>query len=159
MSWSWFLETLVGCGHMMFQILMIAIPLMIFVEFCKYWNIMEKCAPVFRPIMGFMGLPKEAVLPILAGLFFGLLYGAGVILQYAADGALQKKDMIGIAIFLVCCHSLFEDNMLFFTVGANVPLILGIRLVLAIFLTAFWFCFWGRNYKETTCNHEKEEIV
>lgn len=138
MSWIWLMDTLVRCGHAVWQILLIAVPLMIFVEFCKYWHIMEKTAPIFTPIMGFMGLPKEAVLPILAGLFFGIMYGAGVILQYAEEGQLQKRDMIGITIFLVTCHSFLEDHILFAAVGANVLLILSVRFVAAIFITAFW---------------------
>ncbi|GAW91150.1 nucleoside recognition domain-containing protein [Calderihabitans maritimus] len=80
-------------------------------------------------------LPSEASLPLLAGLIFGITYGAGVILQAARDGHLSKRDLYLISTFLVIFHSLFEDTMLFVAIGANGFILIFVRLILAVGIT------------------------
>jgi len=68
---------------------------------------------------------------ILAGLILGITYGAGILIHEAKSGNLNKVDIFYIATFLMICHSLVEDVLLFVIFGANGWLVISIRLVMA----------------------------
>ncbi|MDD2497068.1 MAG: nucleoside recognition domain-containing protein [Desulfitobacteriaceae bacterium] len=138
MTFEWVLDVLKGSISSAIMVALIVIPLMVAIEFLKHWDIIKKIAPIFHPVLKALRLPKEAVFPLLAGLFFGLTYGAGVIIQSGRDGVLTKRDLFVISLFLVVCHSLIEDTMLFIAVGANVWLILLVRITLAFLITWGW---------------------
>lgn len=136
MDWlAWIKSALFGCADNLFQMIIIIIPLMIGIEFIKEFKLLERVSPALSPALGFLGLPKEAVLPILAGLFFGIIYGAGLIIQSAKEGKLTHKQMTLVCCFLVICHSMIEDHALFGAQGANAVLLLLLRLVLAVIVT------------------------
>jgi len=71
----------------------------------------------------------------LVGLVFGLFYGSGVIIHEAKSGEITKADMHITVLFLLLCHSMFEDTLVFVAVGANGFLILGIRFAMALIAT------------------------
>ena len=136
MEWLlWLKETALGCADNLLQMLVIIIPLMIAMEFIKEYKVLEKLSPALSPALAFLGLPKEAVFPILAGIFFGILYGAGLIIQAAKDGSLTHKHMTLVCCFLVICHSAVEDHALFGAQGANAILLLVLRLFFAVMIT------------------------
>ncbi|WP_425449676.1 nucleoside recognition domain-containing protein [Dethiothermospora halolimnae] len=112
------------------------IPLMIFMEILKDLNILDKISEFLKPISKFLGISKESTFPLIVGLTLGLAYGAGVIIKSAKEGNLSKKDLYLVLLFLVACHSVIEDTLLFVAIGANGWLLLGIRLPVAIILTA-----------------------
>jgi len=68
---------------------------------------------------------------IAAGLILGITYGAGILISEAKSGALSKKDIFFIATFLMICHSIIEDTLLFVIFGANYWIIVGIRIIYA----------------------------
>jgi predicted outer membrane lipoprotein len=85
------------------------------------------------------GRASDWVMTLAAGLFIGLTYGAGAIIAGAKAGALTKRDLFLIALFLTTCHSVVEDTLLFVAVGGSFGWILGIRLVAAVAITgAAW---------------------
>ena len=73
---------------------------------------------------------------IIAGQLLGITYGAGIILREASRGALTRENIFFIGTFLMICHSLIEDVLLFVLFGANYWIIIGIRLP-AAFLISF----------------------
>jgi hypothetical protein len=85
--------------------------------------------------MRFIGLPAAAVYPIIAGITLGIIYGAGLIIQSAKEGELNKKQLYLISLFLCICHSVFEDHMLLSAAGANGFLLILVRLPLAFIIT------------------------
>lgn len=113
----------------------IVIPLMVGMEILKDFNVLDKISTFLKPLSKFLGISKEATLPLVIGLVLGLFYGAGVIIESAKEGELSKKDLYLLMIFLVACHSIFEDTLLFVAIGANGWLLLSIRLITAILLT------------------------
>jgi len=74
---------------------------------------------------------------ILAGLILGITYGAGVLIKEARSGDLSKKDILFIATFLMICHSVIEDTLLFVIFGANIWILIGVRVLFAS-LVALW---------------------
>ena len=73
---------------------------------------------------------------LLTGQLLGITYGAGILLKEANSGNLKKKDLFFIGTFLMICHSLLEDPLLFVLFGANYWIMVISRLIMAS-LTAF----------------------
>ncbi len=72
---------------------------------------------------------------IVAGLILGITYGAGVLLKEANSGSLSKKDILYIGTFLMICHSIIEDTLLFVIFGANYWVMVSIRVISAILIS------------------------
>lgn len=116
---------------------------MIFIEIFQDLHLLDRLTAVINPLTRFIGLDQEGNLPLLAGLVFGISYGAGIIINSAHQGKLRMEDIYLINLFLVICHSLFEDTLLFAAIGANwIPILLG-RLILAIIICAIWSRWTG----------------
>ncbi len=80
-------------------------------------------------------LPTEAAVPLLAGMLFGIVLGSALIIDYAKEGYLKKRDLLLLGIFLCISHSVVEDTFLFAIFGANPLIIILTRTVLAILIT------------------------
>lgn len=120
-----------------YSIAIIVIPLMIVLQVAKDYNILNKTAEYFKFFTRLFRISKEAIFPLLVGIIFGISYGAGVIIQSSKEGNLTKKDLILLVAFLVACHAVFEDTLLFVVVGANGYVLLGLRIIMAICVTYF----------------------
>jgi hypothetical protein len=132
-------EALSGSINNVFRMAIIIIPLMIFIEIFQDLHLLERVTSLINPLTRLIGLNHEGNLPLMAGLFFGISYGAGIIINSTKQGRLQPEDIYLINLFLVICHSLFEDTLLFAAIGANwIPILLG-RLILAILVCALWY--------------------
>lgn len=128
-------EGIVGGLKSVLNIAMIVFPLMIVMEIAKDLKILDKISEFCKPLTKWLGVSKESAFPLAIGLVFGLAYGAGIIIQNAKEGNLDKRSLILISIFLVCCHAVIEDTLIFVAVGANGFLLLTMRLVTALLLT------------------------
>src|SRR5690606_35837964 len=114
----------------------IIFPLMVAIEALEASGALERISRRIEPCMGWLGLSGKAGFPLMAGLVFGLAYGAGVLLEASRDGGLTQKDKRLLCVFLVACHAAVEDTFLFVPLGVNPFLLLGGRLILAVLLTA-----------------------
>jgi len=128
-------EGILGGLKSVLNIAIIVFPLMIIMEMARDLNILNKISDFCKPLTKWMGVSKESAFPLAIGLVFGLAYGAGIIIQSAKDGNLDKRSLILVSIFLVCCHAVVEDTLIFVAVGANGFFLLTIRLVTAFILT------------------------
>jgi len=72
---------------------------------------------------------------IIAGQLLGIIYGAGILLGEASRGTLSREDIFFIGTFLMICHSIVEDVLLFVLFGANYLVIIGVRLTAALLLS------------------------
>lgn len=72
---------------------------------------------------------------IIAGQLLGITYGAGILIREASRGSLSRQDILFIGTFLMICHSLVEDVLLFVLFGANYWIIIGIRLTAALLIS------------------------
>ena len=108
---------------------------MVVMQLAKDYKILDKISTGLDFIVKPFRMSKEATFPLLVGLIFGLSYGAGVILQSAKEGNLTKKDTTLIGVFLIACHAIIEDTLVFAAIGASGWLLLGTRTVMAILVT------------------------
>ncbi len=114
----------------------IVFPLMILMEIARDIHLLEWLGKICKPLTRWMGVSEDSAFPLAIGLVFGLAYGAGVIIKSSKDGNLDKRSLILVSIFLACCHAVFEDTLLFVTIGANGWMLLTIRIITAFVLTA-----------------------
>ena len=127
------LEILTGGTKTILMITAILMPLMIGLELIKDARLLDRAAIVIRPVMRLFTLPQEGAFPLLAGVFFGISYGSGVILPFAQAGYFTRRDMALIAIFLAACHGMVEDTLIFTALGANWIILVLVRVCAAVF--------------------------
>ena len=128
-------EAIFGSLSSVWNIAVIVFPLMIAMEFAKKYKLMDYISAGLRPLTKFLGVERSAAFPLAVGLIFGLAYGSGVIIQSAQEGEIDKGSLTLVSIFLVCCHAVGEDTLLFVAVGANGWLLLGLRTLAAFVVT------------------------
>ena len=114
----------------------IIIPLMVGLALLKDSRLLDRAAGFLQPVMQRLKLSNNAAYPLLAGLFLGIVFGSGVILSFAKDGSLTKRDLMLVLVFLGICHSIIEDTVVFIALGANWWILVGARFLLAA-LAAF----------------------
>jgi len=88
----------------------------------------------------------DSFFSIIAGLFLGITYGAGIILSEVQKGTMSKLDILYIGTFLMLCHSIIEDILLFVIFGANGWIILVIRLIMAFVFSSILVKLYKRNF-------------
>ncbi|NLA27626.1 MAG: nucleoside recognition protein [Firmicutes bacterium] len=111
------------------------IPIMIVVEIARHYKVLELLSSKIKRVLDFLTLPLEAAFPLLVGVCFGIVYGSALIIDYAREGYLEKRDLLLIGIFLSIGHSLIEDTLIFTAFGANPLIIIFIRFTLAFLIT------------------------
>lgn len=137
MNWLEFAQTLPGLAKTLGLLVAIVIPLSIVIELVKATGLLtDGREGKSSKAMRLLGMSDQAAMPLAAGFFFGLAYGAGLILQFAEEGALTRRDRILITIFLVACHAVVEDTLLFIPLGVNPIFLFTFRFAVAIVLTA-----------------------
>jgi len=99
-------------------------------------RLLDRAAGFLQPVMQRLKLSNNAAYPLLAGLFLGIVFGSGVIISFAKDGSLTKRDLMLVLVFLGICHSIVEDTVVFIALGANWWVLIGARIFLAA-LAAF----------------------
>ncbi|MBM7867647.1 nucleoside recognition domain-containing protein [Heliobacterium gestii] len=135
---------LMGAQNAFYQVgkmALILIPIIVFLEILRDLHIVQRGSRLFAPVMGIFRLPGEAAVPMVVGLVFGILYGAGVLIQAGKDGSLNAKEMTVIGLFLSLNHAIIEDPLLFTMLGANYLLMQALRLVASVLITAL-FAMW-----------------
>lgn len=117
------------------RIAMILVPVVVGIEIARHFKILDTLAVKTYPLMRLLTMPKEAALPMLAGLMFGIILGAALIIDCAREGSLKKRDLLLIGIFLSISHSVIEDTLIFAALGANPVILLGTRFLMAVIIT------------------------
>lgn len=127
------------------QTAIIVIPLMLGIQLLKDLKALPYIAKGITPFTRILGVSDKTGVTLMAGLIFGIAYGAGVIIQAAKEDHLSKKDLYLVSIFLVACHAVIEDTLLFIPLGINVLPLLLIRLILAVLITAITAKIWANT--------------
>jgi hypothetical protein len=105
--------------------------------------------------MKLLGMKPNTSMTMAAGLTIGLAYGAGVMHQAAKEDGVSKRDLYLAFIFLVSCHAVVEDTLIFVPLGIPVLPLLIIRLVTAIFLTMFVAFIWKQLERKNSLLREE----
>ena len=99
---------------------------------------------VIAPWLSRLGMSPACTVPLAAGLFLGIIYGAGVIIPIVEEKKIGPDEVHSLGLFLCTCHAVIEDTFLFAWIGARNPLeiagrmlvLAGVRLALAVAVTA-----------------------
>ncbi len=129
------MEGLRGSLLQVWHLALIVVPLMVGMQILDDLRILEKVSIQLEKVVRFLGISGAGSFPLVVGLVFGLAYGAGMIIHYARQGQLSRRELLLIITFLSINHSVFEDTLLFVAIGANGLLILFIRFAAAIMVT------------------------
>lgn len=126
------------------QLALIVIPLMIMIQFLKDFKLIDHFSKWMAPFLKLLGMKQNTSTTLAAGIVFGLAYGAGVMIQAVKEDGVSKKDLYLALIFLVSCHAVIEDTLIFAPLGIPVWPLLLIRLSVAILLTSIVAFVWKR---------------
>lgn len=129
------LETILTTLQSIGRIALLLIPIIILIEIARHYRVIERITGKTRGMLKFLTLPQEAAFPMLGGIFFGIVLGSALIIDYAREGYLKKRDLLLIGIFLSISHSIVEDTFIFAVFGANPLVMIGTRAILAIVIT------------------------
>lgn len=127
------------------QLAVIVIPLMVIIQIMKDLKWLDLFSRWLAPFTKLLGMKPNASMTLVAGLTIGLAYGAGVMIQAAKEDGVSRKDMTLAFIFLVSCHAVVEDTLIFVPLGIPVLPLLLIRLTVAILLTMIIGFIWNRT--------------
>ncbi|MCH1625797.1 nucleoside recognition domain-containing protein [Ferdinandcohnia quinoae] len=126
------------------QLAVIVIPLMIGIQILKDLKWLDVFSRWMSPITRALGMKENTSTTLAAGIMFGLAFGAGVMIQAVKEDNVSKKDLTLAFIFLVACHAVIEDTLIFIPLGIPVLPLLLIRLVTATVLTMIVAFIWKR---------------
>src|SRR5699024_9272842 len=96
------------------------------------------------PFTKLLGMEKNTSMTLVAGLTIGLAYGAGLMIQAVKEDGVSKRDMYLAMIFLVSCHAVVEDTVVFIPLEIPVWLLLVIRFITVVLLTVIVAFFLKR---------------
>jgi len=140
------------------QMAIVVMPLMLGIQVLKDLQILRYLSQWMNPITSSIGVAKHSAVTLLAGLLFGLAMGAGVIIQAVKEEPLPKRDLYLLMVFLVACHAVVEDTLIFIPLGIPVWPLLFIRLVVAFIVTVILSRVWDRILQKRVQKGDTVEI-
>lgn len=136
--WLEILTNALGAGLMLcLKVFLIVTPIFVGYEIAKSYGLFERRWPGLDRVMGPLGFSRGSLVPLLAGLFLGLVYGAGILISVSQEEGLGAEERLALAVFLVTCHSVIEDVAIFVLLGGSAFWMLAPRVLLAVLLSAF----------------------
>ncbi|WP_077330251.1 nucleoside recognition domain-containing protein [Virgibacillus siamensis] len=130
------------------QLALIVIPLMMVMQVLREKGWLQIVSNKLAPFTRLLGMEKNTSMTLVTGLTIGLAYGAGMMIQAVEEDGVSRRDMYLALIFLVSCHAVVEDTLVFVPLGIPVLPLLVIRLVTAILLTMAVAFTWKRMEKQ-----------
>lgn len=82
---------------------------------------------------------------LTVGIFLGITYGAGILIKEVESGKISKDDIFYIGTFLMICHAVIEDTLLFVIFGADFTMAIVIRTISAIIFSYFLLFFYKKR--------------
>lgn len=119
----------------MWGIVKVIIPLMLVMEIFKDLKLIDKISNFIKPATGFFTISEKSGISLIIGTVFGLLFGAGAIIQSTKEHDVDNRSVFLVCMFLSLCHAVIEDTVVFGPIGGNYVAILGSRIIAAVFTT------------------------
>ncbi|AJD92090.1 membrane protein [Jeotgalibacillus malaysiensis] len=126
------------------QLALIVIPLMIVIQIMRDLKWLDVFSRWMAPVTRGLGMKENTSMTLVAGLTIGLAYGAGVMIKAVQEDGVSRKDATLAFIFLVACHAIVEDTLIFIPLGIPILPLLLIRLTTAVLLTISVAAIWNR---------------
>ena len=111
-----------------FLLLKVIIPVFALIKVLEHTPVIGWISQFCDPLMGFVGLPGEAALAVVTGMFLNFYAAIGIIIALG----LTAWQITIIAVILSCCHELVLESAIIKKTGIRAWPILGIRLATAI---------------------------
>lgn len=138
------LDALQKAGLGVLQLAVIVIPLMIVIQVLKDLKWLDTFSRWMAPLIRKLGMQENTSTTLAAGLLFGLTFGAGVMIQAIKEDGVSKKDTTLAFIFLITCHAVVEDTLIFIPLGIPILPLLLIRIFMAVLITMVVAGLWNR---------------
>ncbi|WP_394188848.1 nucleoside recognition domain-containing protein [Paenisporosarcina quisquiliarum] len=126
------------------QLALVVIPLMVIIQYLKDRNYLQRFSEKLIPLTKVLGIAPNASMTLVSGLVIGLAFGAGVMIQAVREDGVSKKDATLVFIFLVACHAIVEDTLIFIPLGIPILPLFFLRLFTAFVLTIVVATVWRR---------------
>jgi len=136
------LTSLLGAAKLAAKLVLLIVPLVMIFEVLRHHSAFRRAGRAVDPLMRGMGLTREAAVPLFTGIFLGIAYGAGIIIRVAQQKRLPARELFLMGLFLATCHAVVEDILIFVVIGGNAWVMLGGRVLLAVFLTSLMARVW-----------------
>jgi len=111
-----------------FLLLKVVIPVFALIKILEHTPVIGWISQFCDPLMRFVGLPGEAALAVVTGMFLNFYAAIGIIIALG----LTAWQITIIAVILSCCHELVIETAIIKKTGIHAWPILGIRLATAI---------------------------
>jgi hypothetical protein len=82
------------------------------------------------------------IISLSTGTLLGITYGSAILIKEAKY--LSKKQILSICCFLMIAHALIEDPLIFLIFGANIYVLIGFRLLLAVIVYVCIYYFYDK---------------
>ncbi len=138
------------------NLIKIVFPLMLVIQIAKDFGWMNYITKALSPFTKLIGVEAKAGVTLAAGLFFGLAFGAGVMIQAVKEDGVSKRDLYLVFLFLVACHAVVEDTLLFIPLGIPVLYLFLIRFFVALVVTCIVARIVGRVGRKTESSLKAE---
>ena len=142
---SYAIETFWGLFSLLLKMFCIVVPLMMLLEISREFNLIDKITSPLRAPARIIGFNQDSIYPLLAGIIFGLSYGGGVLIGESKSGRIQGNQKFLVALYLGLCHAVFEDTLIFASLGANGIIVLTTRLIIATVVVGVTALILRRN--------------
>ncbi|BAS28767.1 nucleoside recognition domain-containing protein [Limnochorda pilosa] len=123
------LHSLGALGETLLLLVAILAPLTLLIQLLEHSGWLERWSIATTPWMRRVGWTGEAAFPLLTGLFLGLIYGAGVMIERFQRGKLNRREGWELFLFLGACHSILEDPFIFTVSGVGPGALLPTRIL------------------------------
>ena len=133
----------ISTARLAVKIFLIMMLILILLEIFKALNWINPIVKGLAPVLRGLGLSEKVGILWLTGAFFGLLYGAAVIIEEAKAGNLSKKELQELHLSIGANHSIVEDPVLFLAMGLNAFWLWVPRLIMAALVVRL-YTLWER---------------
>ena len=127
------------------KLLLVIVPVVVIFEVLRHMPVFRRAGNAVEPMMRGLGLSRNAAVPLFTGIFLGIAYGAGIIIRVSREKNLPKKELFLTGLFLATCHAVVEDILIFVAIGGNGWIMLGLRVLLAVVITALLARLWTQR--------------
>src|SRR5699024_1092708 len=117
----------------------IVFPVTVIITILQYTPVLDWFIELVSPLMGLIGLPGEAAMPLVLGNALNLYAGIGAIVSLD----FTIKEVFIMAMMLSFSHNLFIESSVASKTGVSWWLISGIRIVLALVAAWVIHVFWS----------------
>src|SRR5699024_3448350 len=126
------------------QLAAVIFPLMLIMQFFRELGWIDFVFKVFSLFTRFLCMQIITSFTLVNGLVSGLSSEAGVMLKSVKQYGVSRTNTMFSLIFLVTCHAVIEDTVIFIPLGIPVLPLLAIRFVTAVLLTVVIATIWNR---------------